>query len=48
MNSLDRLRDALAPGDIEAAERHATAALLDDPENGMLVARLSSIQMRSG
>jgi len=48
MSPLDRLRDALAAGDMEAAERHALAALRDDPENGMLVARLGSIQMALG
>lgn len=48
MNPQDRLREALAAGDMEAADRHALAALRDDPGNGMLVAKLGSIQMALG
>ncbi len=48
MSHQDRLRDALAAGDMAAAERHASAALRDDPKDGMLVARLGSIQMALG
>lgn len=48
MSHQDRLRDALAAGDMEAAERHAAAALQDSPSDGMLLARLGSIRMALG
>ena len=48
MSHQDRLRDALAAGDMETAERHASAALRDDPADAMLRARLGSIELALG
>jgi protein O-GlcNAc transferase len=48
MSHQNRLRDALQAGDMESAERHAVAALDDEPENVMLRAQLGSIQTALG
>ncbi|MDD9904932.1 MAG: tetratricopeptide repeat protein [Rhodospirillaceae bacterium] len=48
MSHQDRLRNALAAGDLASAERHAMAALREDPSDGMLLARLGSIRMGLG
>ena len=48
MSHQDRLRDALTAGDLKGVERHAIAALRDNPSDGMFLARLGSIQMSLG
>lgn len=48
MSHQERLRDALAAGDMAAAAGHAEAALAGEPENALLRARLGSIQMTLG
>ncbi len=48
MGHQDLLREALEAGDLAAAEAHASAALLENPDDIMLRARLGSIQMLLG